>query len=132
MNVKWKTVVLAVAASVTSAAAAGDGWAAGTDVVVPERDRVCMVEDKVTAAPAAPVTLDGKTYYVQCEMCKQRMAAEPGQYARLTDPVSEKPVDKATAALLSVDGRVLYFETRANRDRFAADPSKYRTAENGR
>jgi YHS domain-containing protein len=104
------------------------GAAADPPVFVPERERVCMVQDTVMAVPAVPVTHDGKTYYGCCEMCKGRIASEPERFTRGTDPVSGKGVDKATAVLLSVNGRVFYFESEGNRDRFASDPSKFAEA----
>ena len=73
--------------------------------------------------PAVPVVHDGKTWYGCCELCKQRIAADPARYTHSRDPVSGEVIDKATAALLSVGDRILYFKTPANRDRFAAAPS---------
>lgn len=112
-------LLLAVNAFTWTAAAADPA------VFVPERERVCMVQDTVMAVPAVPVTHDGKTYFGCCEMCKGRIEDDPKRYTLGTDPISGKAVDKATAALLSVNGRVLYFESEGNRDRFAADPTKY-------
>lgn len=87
-------------------------------VAVPERTRVCMMQDTMMAVPAIPLASGGKTYYGCCEMCKAKIAAEPARYTLARDPVSGAVVDKATAALLSVDGRVLYFESEATRGRF--------------
>lgn len=87
-------------------------------VAVPERSRVCMMQDTVMAVPAIPLASGGKTYYGCCEMCKAKIAAEPERYTRARDPISGAVVDKATAALLSVDGRVVYFESEASRGRF--------------
>lgn len=92
--------------------------AAAPAITVPERSRVCMMQDTVMAVPAIPLTSGGKTYYGCCEMCKAKIAAEPERYTRARDPHSGAVVDKATAALLSVDGRVVYFESDATRDRF--------------
>lgn len=94
-------------------------WAIGPTVGVPERTRVCMVQDTVMTVPAVPVVVEGKTYYGCCEMCKGKLASEPQRYAVARDPLSGVAVDKATAELLSVDGRVLYFQSAANRDSFA-------------
>ncbi len=87
-------------------------------VSVPERSKVCMMQDTVMAVPAIPLASGGKTYYGCCEMCKAKIAAEPERYTRARDPLTGAAVDKATAALLSVNGRVLYFESDATRDRF--------------
>lgn len=87
-------------------------------VAVPERTRVCMMQDTVMAVPAIPLASGGKTYFGCCEMCKAKIAAEPARYTLARDPVSGVVVDKATAALLSVDGRVLYFESETTRGRF--------------
>lgn len=87
-------------------------------VAVPERTRVCMMQDTVMTTPAIPLARNGKTYYGCCEMCKAKIAAEPERYTSARDPVSGAIVDKATAALLSVDGRVLYFESDNSRTRF--------------
>ena len=99
---------------------AGRASATAPAVAVPERTRVCMVQDTVMAVPAVPVARDGKTYYGCCEMCKDKIAADPDRYTKARDPVSGAVVDKATAALLSVDGRVLYFESAGTRDSYTA------------
>lgn len=87
-------------------------------VVVPERTRVCMMQDTVMTTPAIPLASGGKTYYGCCEMCKAKIAAEPERYTRARDPLSGAVVDKATAALLGVDGRVYYFESEGSRAQF--------------
>lgn len=94
------------------------GWAASPDVTVPERSRVCMMQDTVMATPAIPLAHGGKTYYGCCEMCKAKIAADPARHTVTRDPVTGATVDKATAELLSVDGRVFYFESDASRGRF--------------
>ncbi len=125
MKISRWSALLGVLALVAVFASTLAGTAADPGVTVPERARVCMVQDTVMAVPAVPVELDGKTYYGCCEMCKGRIAGDPERYTLGTDPVSGKTVDKATAALLSVDGRVYYFESAGTRDRFASDPSRY-------
>jgi YHS domain-containing protein len=106
-------IVLGVSMTLVNATA----WAAPV-VVVPERTRVCMMQDTIMAVPAIPLASNGKTYYGCCEMCKAKIAAEPERYTLARDPVSGAVVDKATAALLSVDGRVFYFESEATRTQF--------------
>lgn len=93
-------------------------WAAPPVVAVPERTRVCMMQDTIMSVPAIPLAREGKTYYGCCAMCKAKIAAEPARYTLARDPVSGAVVDKATAALLSVDGRVLYFESEDSRGRY--------------
>lgn len=93
--------------------------AATPAVLVPERTKVCMVQDTVMAAPAIPVERDGKVYYGCCEMCKGKLTSDPARYTLARDPLTGATVDKATAELLSVDGRVMYFQSAANRDTFA-------------
>jgi YHS domain-containing protein len=106
------------AVTVAVAGAAGAARAATPDVSIPERSRVCMMQDTVMATPAIPLSHGGRTYYGCCEMCKAKIAAEPARYTVARDPVSGAAVDKATAELLSVDGRVFYFESGATRGTF--------------
>lgn len=110
------TLCAAVSLSFGVPAALAEGL--GSAVHIPERSRVCMMQDTVMAVPAIPLASGGKTYYGCCEMCKAKIAAEPVRYTLARDPVSGAVVDKATAALLSVDGQVLYFESEATRGRF--------------
>lgn len=112
--------LIAVFAAVTLAvaSAAGAARAATPEVSVPERSRVCMMQDTVMTTPAIPLSHGGKTYYGCCEMCKAKIAAEPARYTVARDPVTGARVDKATAELLSVDGRVFYFESEATRGKF--------------
>ncbi len=110
-----RTILGAVILLALGAVRAG---AAPPEVAVPERTRVCMMQDTVMSVPAIPLARDGKTYYGCCAMCKAKIAAEPVRYTQARDPVSGAVVDKATAALLSVDGRVLYFESDDTRGRY--------------
>ncbi|MBA4066744.1 MAG: hypothetical protein C0501_24170 [Isosphaera sp.] len=107
-----------LALAVTLGAGAARAWAAPPAVSIPERTRVCMMQDTVMTVPAVPLTHNGKSYFGCCEMCKAKIAAEPERYTLARDPVSGAVVDKATAALLSVDGRVLYFESEATRAKY--------------
>lgn len=120
MNWKNRAVMWFIGGLVLlSASLTASARASGPAVGVPERTRVCMVQDSVMAVPAIPLERDGKTYYGCCQMCKGKIAAEPKRYTLARDPVTGATVDKATAELLSVDGRVLYFESDASRTRFA-------------
>jgi YHS domain-containing protein len=112
------TILVLLGLAVTLATGAVRAWAAPPNVSIPERTRVCMMQDTVMAVPAVPLTHNGKSYFGCCEMCKAKIAAEPERYTLARDPVSGAVVDKATAALLSVDGRVLYFESEETRARY--------------
>jgi YHS domain-containing protein len=120
-KVAWWVVGVVAGLGFTLALALGGdrvARAAPPAVAVPERTRVCMVQDTVMTVPAVPLARDGKTYYGCCEMCKAKIAADPERYTKARDPVSGAVVDKATASLLSVDGRVLYFESADTRTRY--------------
>lgn len=121
-EVNLTRVVLSVALWMSMTLVSATAWAAGElpAVAVPERTRVCMMQDTVMSVPAIPLARNGKTYYGCCEMCKAKIAAEPERYTLSRDPVSGAVVDKASAALLSVEGRVFYFESEGTRALFTA------------
>lgn len=130
MKLNMRTILRFIGALVLlSASRTATARASGPAVSVPERTRVCMVQDTVMTVPAVPLERDGKTYYGCCPMCKGKIAAEPKRYTLARDPLTGATVDKATAELLSVDGRVLYFESDASRKRFVerlpSDPPKH-------
>ena len=76
-----------------------------------ETKKVCMVNNQVFEKDQIPVTVEGKTYYGCCEMCKERLSKDAAIRSAV-DPVSGKPVDKATAVIGALpDGKVLYFES---------------------
>ena len=83
-----------------------------------ETKKVCMVNNQVFDKDQIPITVDGKTYYGCCEMCKGRLAQDESvRYA--TDPVTGERVDKATAVIAErADGSVLYFASEATFDRY--------------
>jgi YHS domain-containing protein len=85
-----------------------------------EPSKVCMVNNHVFDKDQIPVSVDGKTYYGCCEMCKKTLAEK--EEARMsTDPVSGKPVDKAKAVIgAKTDGTVLYFENEDNLEKYNA------------
>ena len=79
-----------------------------------EAKKVCMVNNAVLSNDQIPVSVDGRTYYGCCNMCKGRLANDP-EARRAIDPVSKKPVDKARAIIgAAPDGKVLYFESEKN------------------
>lgn len=117
-------LALAVAcAAVFIPALAVAGEAAGTTEVNLKRvetKKVCMITNKVFEKDQIPVRVEGRTYYGCCEMCKERLAKDPGARAAV-DPVTGKKVDKATAwVAASPDGSVLYFESEASFKRHVA------------
>jgi YHS domain-containing protein len=76
-----------------------------------ETNKVCMVNNQVFEKDQIPVTVEGKTYYGCCEMCKERLSKDAAIRSAV-DPVTGKPVDKATAVIGALpDGKVLYFES---------------------
>jgi YHS domain-containing protein len=84
--------------------------AALTEVTDPSQ--VCMVNNQYMRRPQIPTTVDGKTYYGCCPMCKGRLEKEAS--ARTAkDPVTGRDVDKAVAVIgKQENGDVLYFESR--------------------
>ena len=76
-----------------------------------ETKKVCMVNNQAFEKDQIPVTVEGKTYYGCCEMCKDRLTKDAAMRSAV-DPVTGKPVDKATAVIGALpDGKVLYFES---------------------
>lgn len=102
-----KTTPPAPSAAASSAAAP---VSALTEVTDPSQ--VCMVNNQYMGRPQIPTTVEGKTYYGCCPMCKGRLEKEAS--ARTAkDPVSGREVDKAVAVIgKQENGDVLYFESR--------------------
>jgi len=76
-----------------------------------ETKKVCMVNNQVFDKDQIPVTVEGKTYYGCCEMCKERLTKDAAARTAV-DPGTGKPLDKATAVIAAMpDGKVLYFES---------------------
>lgn len=79
-----------------------------------DTSQVCMVNNHFMGIPQIPVTVEGKTYYGCCPMCKDKLANDPAGRTAL-DPVSQKPVDKALAVIgKTKTGAALYFESEQN------------------
>ena len=84
-----------------------------------ETKKVCMVNNQVFEKDQIPVTVEGKTYYGCCEMCKERLSKDAAARTG-TDPVTGKPVDKATAVIAAMpDGKVLYFESQETYEKYS-------------
>ncbi|HEX9941481.1 MAG TPA: hypothetical protein VGG03_05665 [Thermoanaerobaculia bacterium] len=76
-----------------------------------EAKKVCMINDQLFEKDQIPVSVQGKTYYGCCEMCKERLSKDVASRTSV-DPVTGKKVDKATAVIAALpDGKVLYFES---------------------
>ena len=87
---------------------------------VADRSLVCMVNDMDMGKAQIPVTVEGRTYYGCCAMCKERLTKDAAVRSAI-DPVSGKSVDKAKAVLgKRPDGSVLYFESEKNLREYAA------------
>ena len=85
-----------------------------------EPSKVCMVNNHAFDKDQIPVTVEGKTYYGCCEMCKKTLA-ENADARMSTDPVSGKQVDKAKAVIgAKADGTTLYFENEENLEKYNA------------
>lgn len=81
---------------------------------------VCMVNNHFMGKAQIPVVVEGRTYFGCCEMCKGRLAKDPGSRAA-KDPVSGATVDKAVAVIAKDEsGEVVYFENEANLQRYAS------------
>jgi len=85
-----------------------------------ESKTVCMVNEQAMGKDQIAVTVDGKTYYGCCEMCKKTLA-ENAEKRVAIDPISGNKVDKATAIIAAQeDGRVFYFENEENLTKYNA------------
>jgi YHS domain-containing protein len=92
---------------------------------VDKKDMVCMMKDKVLSKPGLAFEYNGKTYYICCENCREKMKDDPAAYTQAVDAVSGEKVDKADALIYGVDEKAYYFASEANRKAFAENPSKY-------
>jgi len=97
--------------------------AAGEKVKQVDSKYVCMITKKHFQNEQMQVSVEGRTYYVCCDMCKTQLLEDPSTRADV-DPVSSNKVDKATA-VVGVDkaGNVYFFESVQNLERFRV-PSK--------
>jgi YHS domain-containing protein len=103
---------VAASASAANAPAPVAPTAAASLTEVTDPSQVCMVNNQYMGRPQIPTTVEGKTYYGCCPMCKGRLEKEAS--ARTAkDPVSGRDVDKAVAVIgKQENGDVLYFESR--------------------
>ena len=104
------------------------GVAWGSDGIVQDRTKVCMMQDSVMAEPGVPIEHGGKTYFGCCPMCGDAIKKDPERHTKSVDPVSGTSVDKADAHIYSFQERAFYFESEETRSRFASDPLRYLNA----
>jgi YHS domain-containing protein len=93
---------------------------ANTTLKKVEPQYVCMINNKLFDKAQIPVTVNGKTYYGCCPMCKEKLE-KSAEARNAVDPVSKKSVDKATATIgAAPDGTVYYFENEANLKKYGS------------
>lgn len=79
-----------------------------------KKDQICMVQKYDMEAKTTPVVLDGKTYWVCCEGCKNSITKDKKERV-IADPVSGKIVNKADAVVgRASNGQVHFFENEKN------------------
>ena len=89
-----------------------------------EPKTVCMITEHAMGKPQIPVTVDGKTYYGCCDMCKKTLATDASKRVA-TDPQSGAEVDKAVAVIgADADGKIFYFENDKNLKAYNAKLAK--------
>ena len=94
--------------------------AAATSLKQVEPSLVCMVNNQFMGRPQIPITVEGKTYFGCCEMCKGKLGSDPASRSAV-DPVTGATVDKASAVIAMNDtGAVMYFESEASLARYTA------------
>ena len=102
-------LALGAATLLIAAFASGEGIRPALKKV--EAKKVCMINNQLFEKDQIPVSVEGKTYYGCCEMCKERLTKDRAARTAL-DPVTHKEVDKATAVIAAQpDGKVLYFQS---------------------
>ena len=97
---------------------------AGEKVKQVESKYVCMITKKHFTSEQMPVSVEGRTYYACCEMCKNQLRDDPSTRTAV-DPVSGNKVDKATA-IVGVDkaGNVYFFESVESLNQFRVPAKK--------
>jgi YHS domain-containing protein len=115
------TVVLFALATMSFGA---DAAAKATPLTKVEPKTVCMVTEHAMGKPQIPVSVDGKTYYGCCDMCKKTLATDASK-RMAKDALTGTQVDKAKAVIASdTDGAVFYFENQKNLDAYNARLAK--------
>jgi YHS domain-containing protein len=112
-------LVIALVLFVCTTAFAADAKAP-TKLKKVEAQNVCMINEHAMGKPQVPVTVDGKTYYGCCEMCKKALA-EDASKRKAKDALTGEDVDKAVAVIGADDeGKVYYFASEKNLDAYNA------------
>lgn len=111
----------ASAVSPTTVAAAPSAPAApSASIRQVESKRVCMINNQLMNVDQIPVSVDGKTYFGCCPMCKERLEKDARSRAAV-DPVSGQTVDKSVAVIgAKPNGSVVYFESAENLAKYAS------------
>ncbi len=102
---------------------------AASGPVTPVNKRmICMITNKAYSKPQLPVTVEGRTYYGCCDMCRHTLKTDASsRYA--IDPISGKKVDKSKAVLgKDAKGSVVYFQNQADFDAYNARQAKHPTS----
>jgi YHS domain-containing protein len=88
--------------------------------------QVCMLNNFVIKdQEGVPYVYQRRTYYFCCAGCIKRFAADPKQFSKAVDPVTEQEVDKADALLYARNDTVYYFSSGQTLEMFADDPDRY-------
>ena len=89
-----------------------------------DRTQVCMSNNFDMEAKQTPVVLDGKTYYVCCEGCKNTLTEHKKERLYI-DPVSGVEIDRSEAVIgRKENGEILYFENLENMKKWKPEPKK--------
>ena len=106
------------ALSLTGPVLAAQGKGDGEKLKQVSPQTVCMINKKHFDKAQTPITVEGRTYYACCDMCKTQLKEDPK--SRMDkDPLSGKDVDKATAAIgVDKEGNVYFFENLDNLKKF--------------
>lgn len=97
---------------------------AGEKVKQVDSKYVCMYTNKHFTTEQTPVSVEGRTYYACCEMCRNQLPDDASTRTAV-DPVSGNKVDKATA-IVGVDkaGNVYFFESVESLNQFRVPAKK--------
>jgi YHS domain-containing protein len=85
-----------------------------------ESNLVCMVNNQFMGTEQIPVTVDGRTYFGCCPMCKGKLESDAA-IRSATDPITGNRVDKSVAVIgRAASGSVFYFENEKNLQIYAS------------
>jgi YHS domain-containing protein len=121
----WSTMTRLAAAAVLLCGTRAAVAESAAQVQPIERARVCLLEDMVQTRPGIEHKVDGKTYYVCCPACTQKIDAEPERYSKAHDPVTGQTVDKFTAPVVAYKDKGYFFASQDAQAAFTKDPERY-------